>query len=108
MSSLVKSLIWIYFSRGSSHGKRATCNICKKTYSRAGSSTTLFVNHLRSIHNKAYQEYKSISEEAEQISIAVKPSSEMALAKFETKKQMTLEKTIGNNLHWDNSDEKSI
>ena len=32
----------------------------------------------------------------------------MALAKFETKKQITIQKAIDSNLKWDNSDAKSI
>ena len=98
MASILKSRIWTYFSQDSSQGRRATCNICKKSYSRAGSSTTRLVHHLRSIHNEAYQEYKLISEGAQQKCKAVKPSSEMALATLETKKQITLEKAVENNL----------
>ena len=107
MASILKlnSPIWTYLScnSDSSKGKRATCNVCKKSYSRAGSSTTPLVNHLRSVHKKAYQEYKLLSEERQQENKTVKPSSEMALAKFEMKKQITIQRAIDSNLQWDNS-----
>ena len=80
----------------------------QRSYSRAGSSTTPLVNHLRSVHKKAYQEYKLLSEERQQENKTVKPSSEMALAKFEMKKQITIQRAIDSNLQWDNSDAKSI
>ena len=112
MASILKldSPIWTYFSCNSDSfkGKRATCNVCKKSYSRAGSSTTPLVNHLRSVHKKAYEEYKLLSEERQQENKTVKPSSEMALAKFEMKKQITIQRAIDSNLQWDNSDAKSI
>ena len=112
MASILKlnSPITTYFycNSDSSKGKRATCNICDKSYSRTGSSTTPLVNHLRSVHKKAYQEYKFLSEERQQENKTVKPSSEMSWAKFKTKKQITIQKAIDSNLQLDNSDAKSI
>ena len=82
MVSILKlnSPIWTYFScnSDSSKGKRVICNVCKKSFCRAGSSSTPLVNHHRSFHKKA----KLLSEEREQENKTVKPSSEMALAKL--------------------------
>ena len=72
------------------------------------SSTTPLVNLLRSVYKKAYQEYKLLLEERQQEIKTVKPSSEMAFAKFEMKKQITIQSAIDSNLQWDNSDAKSI
>ena len=57
-----KSPIWDYLQLAED-SKYALCNYCGKLISRGGDSTRVYsttnlVNHLKSTHKEAYQEYK--------------------------------------------------
>nr|XP_023657625.1 zinc finger BED domain-containing protein 4-like [Paramormyrops kingsleyae] len=56
------SLVWRYFSLETPKSKTATCNVCKASVPRGGSTvasynTTNLIKHLQRFHDKEYQEF---------------------------------------------------
>jgi hypothetical protein len=77
MDSSVWSLWWKYFTKVSNDS--AKCNLCSKSYSRKGRSTTNLKNHLKSMHKKEYEELNNEQNEATEKFKSTKEGTETPL-----------------------------
>lgn len=65
MSPPVKSSIWNYFTINKNDPEKSECNICNKSYSRKGRTTSSLKNHLKSIHPEEFRLFQNEDKEKE-------------------------------------------
>jgi len=88
-----ESLVWQHFTRAQLSDERATCNLCKKSYTCKGGTTSSLINHMKASHKEIHQK---MEEEKKSKKIGQKrPVEETSKAGEPKAKQLKLNECMG-------------